>query len=121
MTTPDWSISAASDRAKVAERVSQALSDAAHCRCRDGAALEQAIARDLAPDDTPGLRADTKLRLATVLTRRVLDELSREKDRGMTATDIVGDEELEIEAVLNGQTLKAARQGTPASGRLPAP
>ena len=33
-------------------------------------------AEDLTPDDTPGLRADTRLHMATVLTRRVLNSLS---------------------------------------------
>ncbi len=37
--------------------------------------LAPAIREDLQPDDTPGLRADTRLHLATVLTRRVLDAL----------------------------------------------
>ena len=32
--------------------------------------------RTSTPDDTPGLRADTKLHMATVLTRRVLNSLS---------------------------------------------
>jgi hypothetical protein len=31
---------------------------------------------DLAPEDTAGLRADTKLHMATVLTRRVLNSLA---------------------------------------------
>jgi hypothetical protein len=30
---------------------------------------------DLAPDDSPGLRGETKLQLASVLTRRVLNDL----------------------------------------------
>jgi carbon-monoxide dehydrogenase medium subunit len=39
-------------------------------------AFEAAILQDLIPDDTPGLRADTKLHMAKVLTRRVLTKLS---------------------------------------------
>jgi carbon-monoxide dehydrogenase medium subunit len=40
-------------------------------------AFEAALRQDLRPDDTPGLRADTKLHLAKVLTRRVLNNLSQ--------------------------------------------
>ena len=40
-------------------------------------AFEAAIHQDLTPDDTPGLRADTKLQMAKVLTRRVLNSLSQ--------------------------------------------
>ena len=42
----------------------------------NAAAFEAAIRMDLAPEDTAGLRADTKLHMATVLTRRVLNSLS---------------------------------------------
>jgi CO/xanthine dehydrogenase FAD-binding subunit len=42
----------------------------------DTSAFEQAIRQDLTPEDTTGLRADTKLHMATVLTRRVLNSLS---------------------------------------------
>jgi CO/xanthine dehydrogenase FAD-binding subunit len=42
----------------------------------DTAAFGQVISQDLSPDDTPGLRADTKLHMAAVLTRRVLNSLS---------------------------------------------
>ncbi len=66
------------ERAKVAEGVSAALTNAVLPIADDGAVLE-AVHTDLDPDDTPGWRAETKLRLATVLTRRALDELSREK------------------------------------------
>jgi carbon-monoxide dehydrogenase medium subunit len=41
----------------------------------DAAPLDKAIRQDLSPDDTPGLRADTKLHMAAVLTRRVLNAL----------------------------------------------
>jgi CO/xanthine dehydrogenase FAD-binding subunit len=40
------------------------------------AALDAAISQDLAPDDTPDMRADTKVHLAKVLTRRVLGGLA---------------------------------------------
>jgi carbon-monoxide dehydrogenase medium subunit len=63
------------DRAKVAEAVSAAVAGLAP-PLADAASFEQAIRADLAPDDTPGLRADTKLHMATVLTRRVLNSLS---------------------------------------------
>jgi carbon-monoxide dehydrogenase medium subunit len=42
----------------------------------DETPIAEAVLRDLSPDDAPGLRADTKLHLATVLTRRVLNTLS---------------------------------------------
>jgi aerobic carbon-monoxide dehydrogenase medium subunit len=37
--------------------------------------IEETLMRDLSPDDSPGLRSDTKLRLAAVMTRRKLNEL----------------------------------------------
>ena len=46
------------------------------CRCRTRLRSAGAIQHDLSPDDTPGLRADTRLHMATVLTRRVLNDLS---------------------------------------------
>ena len=42
----------------------------------DDATFEAAIGNDLAPDDIPGLRAGTRLHMAKVLTRRVLNSLS---------------------------------------------
>jgi aerobic carbon-monoxide dehydrogenase medium subunit len=63
------------DRAKVAQTVSAAVCGLA-TPVPDAAPIAQAIRADLTPDDTPGLRADTKLRMATVLTRRVLNSLS---------------------------------------------
>ncbi len=63
------------DRAKVARTVSAAVAGSA-APLRDTKTLDEAIAQDLAPDDTPGLRADTKLHLAKVLTHRVLNSLS---------------------------------------------
>ena len=63
------------DRAKLAQSVSAAVAghgDAvAGLRPRSSSAIRQ----DLTPDDTPGLRADTRLHMATVLTRRVLNSL----------------------------------------------
>jgi aerobic carbon-monoxide dehydrogenase medium subunit len=63
------------DRAKVAKSVSAAVAGLT-TPLADGAAFEAAIRADLAPDNTAGLRADTKLHMATVLTRRVLNSLS---------------------------------------------
>ena len=63
------------DRAKVARTVSAAVAGTV-LPLRDAAAFDDAIAQDLAPDDTPGMRADTKLHLAKVITRRVLTSLS---------------------------------------------
>ena len=63
------------DRAKVATTVSAALSGACACRLPDASPSQQAIRQDLTPDDTPGLRADTRLHMATVLTRRVLNAM----------------------------------------------
>jgi carbon-monoxide dehydrogenase medium subunit len=63
------------DRAKVAHGVSGAVVGMT-LPVSDDTVVRQAITRDLTPDDTPGLRADTKLHLATVLTRRVLNSLS---------------------------------------------
>jgi aerobic carbon-monoxide dehydrogenase medium subunit len=64
------------DRAKIARTISAAVAGVA-VPLRDAKAFDSAIAQDLAPDDTPGLRADTKLHLAKVLTRRVLNSLSK--------------------------------------------
>jgi aerobic carbon-monoxide dehydrogenase medium subunit len=63
------------DRAKVAQAVSAVVTGLA-TPLPDTSAFAQAIRRDLTPDDTAGLRADTKLHMATVLTRRVLNSLS---------------------------------------------
>jgi CO/xanthine dehydrogenase FAD-binding subunit len=63
------------DRAKVAHAVSAAIAGLS-APWHDAAAFDEAIRRDLTPDDTPGLRADTKLHMAAVLTRRVLNSLS---------------------------------------------
>lgn len=63
------------DRAKVAPTVSAAAAGLALPLADEGA-LDAAVGADLAPDDTPGLRADTKLRMARVLTRRVLNTMT---------------------------------------------
>ena len=62
------------NRAKVAQAVSTAVAGAPVPL--SDAALDKAIRQDLNPDDTPGLRGDTKLHMAKVLTRRVLNSLS---------------------------------------------
>ena len=64
-----------SDRAKVAKAVSKAVTGL-RVPLADAKAFEHAIQEDLKPDDTPGLRGDTRIRLATVLTRRVLNGMS---------------------------------------------
>ncbi|HYZ44438.1 MAG TPA: xanthine dehydrogenase family protein subunit M [Xanthobacteraceae bacterium] len=62
------------DRARVAASVSAALSGAA-VPLEDASPYAAAIRNDVNPDDTPGLRADTKLHMATVLTRRALNSM----------------------------------------------
>jgi carbon-monoxide dehydrogenase medium subunit len=42
----------------------------------DNSAFAQAVKQDLSPEDTPGLRGDTRVHMATVLTRRVLNDMS---------------------------------------------
>lgn len=63
------------DRPKVAKSVADAV---ARLRApfADTKAFEQAVRQDLSPEDTPGLRGDTRIHMATVLTRRVLNGLS---------------------------------------------
>ena len=63
------------DRARLARSVSAAVEGLA-TPLPNAAAFEAAIRTDLAPEDTAGLRADTKLHMAAVLTRRVLNSLS---------------------------------------------
>jgi carbon-monoxide dehydrogenase medium subunit len=63
------------DRARLARSVSAAVEGLATPLPNAGA-FEAAIRADLAPEDTAGLRADTKLHMAAVLTRRVLNSLS---------------------------------------------
>ena len=67
------------DRAKVARSVSAAVTGLA-TPLPDTSGFAQAIRQDLTPEDTTGLRADTKLHMATVLTRRVLNSLSERTD-----------------------------------------
>jgi carbon-monoxide dehydrogenase medium subunit len=63
------------DRAKLAQSVSAAVAGLP-TPLQDASSLETAIREDLTPADSPGLRADTKLHMATVLTCRVLNSLS---------------------------------------------
>ncbi|MEA2946387.1 MAG: aerobic carbon-monoxide dehydrogenase medium subunit [Alphaproteobacteria bacterium] len=62
------------DRAKVATSTSAAVVGL-QLPLTDGAALAAAIGTDLSPDDMPGLRGATRLHMAEVLTRRVLNSL----------------------------------------------
>jgi aerobic carbon-monoxide dehydrogenase medium subunit len=62
------------DRARIANSVAAAVAGQA-LPLRGDEAVAQAIRADLSPDDTPGLRADTRLHMATVLTRRALNSL----------------------------------------------
>ena len=64
------------DRAKLAPSVAAAIAGQA-VPLADASAFEDAIRTDLTPDDTPGLRASTKLQMAAVLTWRVLNSLSK--------------------------------------------
>jgi carbon-monoxide dehydrogenase medium subunit len=63
------------DRPKVATTVSQTVA-ALRLPLADAGAIAQAVKQDLSPEDTPGLRGDTRVHLATVLTRRVLNDMS---------------------------------------------
>jgi len=63
------------DRARLARSVSAAVEGLA-TPLPSAASFEAAIRMDLAPEDTAGLRADTKLHMAAVLTRRVLNSLA---------------------------------------------
>ena len=63
------------DRPKLATTVSAAVKGL-RAPLPDTSAFEQALRQDIAPEDTPGLRGDTRLHMATVLTRRVLNGLS---------------------------------------------
>jgi carbon-monoxide dehydrogenase medium subunit len=66
------------DCARVAASVSAALSGVA-VPLEDSSAYAPAIRNDIKPDDTPGLRADTKLHMATVLTRRALNSIVEQR------------------------------------------
>lgn len=63
------------DRPKVAKSVAKAVAGL-RAPIADAKSFEQAVRQDLSPEDTPGLRGDTRVHLATVLTRRVLNEMS---------------------------------------------
>jgi carbon-monoxide dehydrogenase medium subunit len=63
------------DRPKVARAVSQAVTTL-RLPLADTRAIEHAVKQDLSPEDTPGLRGDTRVHLATVLTRRVPNDMS---------------------------------------------
>jgi carbon-monoxide dehydrogenase medium subunit len=63
------------NKASLAGAVSKAL-EGVTVPIADETPIAEAIPRDLSPDDAPGLRANTKLHLATVLTRRVLNTLN---------------------------------------------
>ncbi|MEA3024864.1 MAG: aerobic carbon-monoxide dehydrogenase medium subunit [Alphaproteobacteria bacterium] len=63
------------DRPRLATKVSAAIKGL-RAPLSDTAAFERAIRQDLAPEDTPGLRGDTRLHMATVLTRRLLNSMS---------------------------------------------
>jgi carbon-monoxide dehydrogenase medium subunit len=64
-----------SDRARVARAVSRSLAGL-RVPLAEGTSFEKALREDLAPDDTPGLRGETRIRLAAVLTRRVLNGMA---------------------------------------------
>jgi len=64
------------DHAKVAQSVSAALEGLSPA-LGDATRFASALREDLAPGDTPGLRADTRLHMAGVLTRRVVNSLVR--------------------------------------------
>jgi carbon-monoxide dehydrogenase medium subunit len=63
------------ERAKVAATVSAAIAGA-RLPLADAAMLTEAVGRDLSPADMPGLRAETRLKMTTVLTQRVVNALS---------------------------------------------
>jgi carbon-monoxide dehydrogenase medium subunit len=62
------------DHAKLARTVAQAITGV-RLPLTDSKAFEKAVEQDLQPYDTPGLRADTRIHMAKVLTRRVLNSL----------------------------------------------
>ena len=72
---PGWSISGVPTAPEFAKAVSKAVTGL-RVPLTDSSAFELAIKQDLTPDDTPGLRADTRIHLAMVLTRRVLNDMS---------------------------------------------
>jgi carbon-monoxide dehydrogenase medium subunit len=60
------------DRARLARSVAAAVAGS-RLPLADGTAIDEAVGEDLSPQDMPGLRAGTQLRMASVLTRRVLN------------------------------------------------
>jgi aerobic carbon-monoxide dehydrogenase medium subunit len=64
------------DGARVAHTVSAAVAGLP-LPVRDARALDNAIQQDLSPQDSPGLRADTKRRMAVAITTRVLNSLTQ--------------------------------------------
>jgi aerobic carbon-monoxide dehydrogenase medium subunit len=62
------------DRAKIANSVGAAVAGR-ELPLQGDESLAHAVRADLSPEDTPGLRADTRLHMATVLTRRALNSL----------------------------------------------
>ena len=106
------------ERAKLAKAVAGALVGV-RLPLADDTAFARAIGEEVVPDDTPGLRGDTRLRLATVLTRRVLNSLtdgpvSRMERSVMrdgpglrsASSGLPEGEEIEIAATLNGKPLR---------------
>jgi carbon-monoxide dehydrogenase medium subunit len=64
------------DHARIARSVSAAVNRLPLPLTQESsAAIDLAVAQDLSPEDVPGLRAGTQIRLAQVLTRRVLNSL----------------------------------------------
>jgi aerobic carbon-monoxide dehydrogenase medium subunit len=63
------------DRARIARCVSRAI-EGLDIPMSSDAGFEAALADDLQPDDMPGCRGGTKLHLAKVLTRRVINQLA---------------------------------------------
>jgi CO/xanthine dehydrogenase FAD-binding subunit len=63
------------ERAAVARNVSSAMIGL-DLSSRDVDYVVDAAAADLSPDDTPGWRSETKLKLAQTVTRRALQQLA---------------------------------------------
>jgi carbon-monoxide dehydrogenase medium subunit len=61
---------------KVARVVGEALMGSS-IPLRNGETLDAAISKHVKPDDTPGLRAATRLQMAKVLTRRVINSMGQ--------------------------------------------
>lgn len=66
------------DRAQIGTAVSSAIAGR-RLPLGNDETLAAAVRADLTPGDTPGLRADTRLHLATVLTRRALNSWAEAK------------------------------------------